>query len=239
MSRRTLIAVLLALAIIGGSTFYAAELWVAPGHSTPGHRAIAQDCFACHKPFFGTPAERCTVCHAFDRATTVEANGKIRPGSPLLAMHREVARQNCNHCHTSHLTREVTTATPRFDHVMLSAATRAACSNCHLAPTDPLHPTETNRCAACHTTDAWKPATYDHHALFPLEPPHDVACKICHTANNFSQYTCTGCHEHSLERLAREHAEEGITRLDNCVRCHRDGTEHGGRNEREEDRARD
>ena len=41
-----------------------------------------------------------------------------------------------------------------------------------------------------------------------------------------------GCHEHSPERVARQHAEEGIQRdLSDCVACHRDGTKHGGRRE--------
>jgi hypothetical protein len=72
MNRRTLLVVIAALALIGGLTFTAAELWVAPGHPTPGHQAIAGDCFACHQPFRGTPVERCTACHAFDRDGVVD-----------------------------------------------------------------------------------------------------------------------------------------------------------------------
>ena len=236
MSRRVLSLVLTVLLAIGALTFYAADIWIAPGHATPGHRAVAHDCFACHKPFFGTPPERCTACHDFNRSTSVEANGKIRPGTALLAMHRDLAQRNCTNCHTAHLTRDSTSATPRFDHAMLSVATRTQCSTCHQAPTDRLHPSVSNRCGACHTTEGWVPATYDHRKLFPLESPHDATCKTCHTTNDFRKYTCTGCHEHSLDRLTREHAEEGITQLDNCVRCHRDGTEHGGREHREDER---
>jgi len=186
MSRRTLLVVIAALALIGGLTFTAAELWVAPGHPTPGHQAIAGDCFACHQPFRGTPVERCTACHAFDRDGVVDgrqsvpANGKITPGSPFFALHRDASGRTCTNCHTGHLTREMPSAT-----------------------------------------------TFDHSAWFPLAPPHDAACTTCHVSGDYARYTCTNCHEHSPDRLAREHAEEGITDLRDCVRCHRSGREHG------------
>jgi hypothetical protein len=44
-------------------------------------------------------------------------------------------------------------------------------------------------------------------------------------ASDYTRYTCTNCHEHAPDRLAREHAKEGITDLRNCVRCHRNGRE--------------
>lgn len=183
MSRRTLIFVLFSLGIVGGLSFFAADLWIAPGHATPGHRAVADDCFACHRPFFGTPAERCARCHRFDSSAPVPANGKIRPDSPLFALHRDATLRVCTNCHTLHL------------------------------------------------TPGAKITTFDHRSLFPLDPPHDASCSTCHTTRDFRRYTCTGCHEHSPARLAHEHAEEGITRLDDCVRCHRSGREHGGGNE--------
>jgi hypothetical protein len=92
-------------------------------------------------------------------------------------------------------------------------------------------------CASCHVghltaTRAARNPAFDHAQYFPLEGPHAVACKTCHVGKGLSTYTCMGCHEHSPERVARQHAEEGIRRdLSDCVACHRDGTEHGGRRE--------
>ena len=176
MSRRTVVFLLIALLVVAGLSFIAAEQWIAPGHPTAGHEKIAHDCFACHQPFQGTPTERCATCHDFTKN-----NGRLQPKTALLVLHREFSGQECTSCHAGHLTREVTSATPRFDH-------------------------------------SW---------FFPLEGPHDTACKTCHISDGYRSYSCTGCHEHSPDRLAREHAEEGIRNLDHCVRCHRDGSEHG------------
>lgn len=180
MNRRTLLVVLAVLVVVGAWSFTAAELWIAPGHPTPGHQSISGDCFACHRPLRGTPADRCVTCHIFKPSTRVSLNGKVQPGTAFFALHRDAAAHGCTNCHTGHLTRENPTATPRFDH----------------------------------------------RAFFPLDPPHNAACKTCHLVNDFKQYTCTGCHEHSPDRLAREHAEEGIRNIDNCIRCHRSGREH-------------
>ena len=40
------------------------------------------------------------------------------------------------------------------------------------------------------------------------------------------EYSCTGCHEHSLDRMEKKHREEGVTNLDRCRRCHPSGSEH-------------
>ena len=42
-------------------------------------------------------------------------------------------------------------------------------------------------------------------------------------ANDYKRYTCYGCHEHSLEKIRKEHEEEGIKQFDQCVECHRSG----------------
>ena len=47
----------------------------------------------------------------------------------------------------------------------------------------------------------------------------------CHTGNRFGAYTCFGCHEHSPDKISKEHAEHGIGNSDDCVSCHRSGDE--------------
>jgi cytochrome c peroxidase len=61
--------------------------------------------------------------------------------------------------------------------------------------------------------------------------------------NDYSRYTCYGCHEHTPANVRSEHEEEGIRNFDNCVKCHRNATdepkegggEGGGRDRRERD----
>lgn len=43
--------------------------------------------------------------------------------------------------------------------------------------------------------------------------------------NDYSSYTCYGCHEHSRSKIREEHVEEGIYDYENCVECHRSGDE--------------
>ena len=43
----------------------------------------------------------------------------------------------------------------------------------------------------------------------------------CHTGNDYSRYTCYGCHEHTPAKIRAEHQEEGISNFTNCVECHR------------------
>lgn len=234
MSRRAVIFTLAIIVIIGGVSFYAADMWIAPGHATPGHRTIAGDCFACHLPFRGTPATRCTSCHAFDRAASVKANGKIQPGNALHALHREFSRIDCANCHVGHLTHGAKNATPCFDHTMMRTETRRACSTCHRPPQDSLHPSLGSQCAECHATGTWTPATFDHRKFFSIEPPHDAACSTCHRSTDFKRYSCMNCHAHSPARIARKHAEEGIRNLNHCVRCHRGGDTHDGGRETDE-----
>jgi len=47
----------------------------------------------------------------------------------------------------------------------------------------------------------------------------------CHVEDNYSTYTCYGCHEHTLAKVRREHVEEGIRNFEDCVSCHRSADE--------------
>jgi hypothetical protein len=99
-----------------------------------------------------------------------------------------------------------------------------------VAPKDRLHDTLASNCGECHATTAWKPANFAHERFFVLDANHRAECSTCHAGKDFSSYTCTGCHEHSPDRLAAEHAEEGIRATADCVRCHRStsGEAEGG-----------
>ena len=77
---------------------------------------------------------------------------------------------------------------------------------------------------------AWKPATFDHDRFFPLDKDHIATCLTCHVGNNYKQYTCYGCHEHTPANMQAKHRDEGVSEsLDNCVRCLRSASGEGER----------
>jgi hypothetical protein len=116
---------------------------------------------------------------------------------------------------------------------------RDQCESCHKAPGDSLHRQITGNCKQCHNQQAWKPAAFEHDKLFLLDRDHNVSCVTCHVNNDYSRYTCYGCHEHRPDKIRREHLEEGIRDFENCVECHRSAHEkpqrQGSRGERRRD----
>jgi hypothetical protein len=163
-----------------------------------------------------TVRETCASCHA----------------APKDTVHRDL-RMECSTCHESQAWKPA-----HFDHALLAKAELDRCESCHSAPTDRLHRQIQGSCKSCHKTDAWTPATFDHNKYFVLDRDHEATCETCHKNNDYSRYTCYGCHEHSLAKVRQEHVEEGIQNFENCVECHRDprvepekqgGRERGGR----------
>jgi hypothetical protein len=150
--------------------------------------------------------ERCATCHA-------------APGNDL---HRAL-RVACDKCHRTDAWKPAS-----FDHAGLTQAELNRCESCHQAPADTLHNQMRGNCAQCHQPPAWKPATFDHDQYFPLDGDHNVTCGTCHSGQNYRQYTCYGCHEHTPENVQARHREEvGSGSLDQCVRCHRNTSGEG------------
>ena len=127
-------------------------------------------------------------------------------------------------------------ATTRFGHELLPASMRSNCITCHQRPADDLHAGFPENCGECHSSQQWLPATLDHDPWFRFDRHHPAGdCSSCHQQNNWKEYSCYGCHEHSEAGIRREHLEEGIRDFNNCVECHRSGNEHeivGRRGER-------
>ena len=63
------------------------------------------------------------------------------------------------------------------------------------------------KCADCHGEANWKEATFDHDKYFVLDRDHEAPCDTCHRNNDYSRYTCYGCHEHSEAKVRAEHIE--------------------------------
>ncbi|MEW5891270.1 cytochrome c3 family protein [[Acidovorax] ebreus] len=218
------------LAILALLAFVYPHLMVGPGKLIPGHRAIDTDCFACHAPFTGASSERCTTCHKPADIGRLTTKG-LPVTKPLTAVpfHQKLVRQDCVACHSDHAGVKRFRQTGRFDHALLQAEARKECQGCHKAPADPLHRQIGGNCSQCHSQERWTPATFDHDKYFVLDRDHNAKCVTCHVGNDYSRYTCYGCHEHTPEKIRREHIEEGIRDFKDCVECHRSSNEHEGR----------
>jgi hypothetical protein len=186
---------------------------------------------------------RCTDCHAEHQSGTL-GNKVDKPFSHRLL--REATQSLCEKCHRAPNTpvhgnamlacaqcHQSTGWKPAsFDHNSLTQADLQFCGNCHKPPGDDLHRNAGGACGRCHRTDAWSPASFDHDRFFVLEGEHNAPCATCHANNDFTSYTCYGCHAHTPTRVLEEHREEGIGDIKNCVRCHRSARE-GDKEERD------
>ncbi len=193
---------------------------------------IEQDCMACHSDHQGpklTKRSRKPFSHGLLKVTVRDTCASCH-AAPKDTVHRDLELE-CSTCHGSQAWKPA-----HFDHALLAKAELQRCESCHSAPADRLHRQFQGSCKSCHETEAWKPATFDHDKLFVLDRDHEAPCATCHKNNDYSRYTCYGCHEHSLANVRQEHVEEGIRSFENCVECHRDpGVEQVKQRGREQD----
>jgi hypothetical protein len=212
------------LVVLIALAFVYPHLMVSPGALVRGHAELATDCFACHAPLRGASSARCIQCHApADIGLKTTKGAPLPVGARKARFHQDLIEQDCMACHSDHLGPKLTQRSRKpFSHAMLRAAARDRCDTCHAAPKNDLHKALSVGCDQCHKTEAWKPATLAHDKFFPLDKDHNATCVTCHVANNYKQYTCYGCHEHTPANMQAKHREEGVAEsLDNCVRCHR------------------
>ncbi|MEN2786891.1 cytochrome c3 family protein [Sphingomonas qilianensis] len=209
------------------------HLMIAPGALIPAHAGITRNCFACHAPFQGASANRCTTCHKI-----ADIGIRTTDGAPLpserkpIAFHQSLGQANCMACHTDHSGPQLVKRPHQsFAHALLRPAVRGQCATCHAAPQTPLHAQAGGNCATCHQTTAWRPATFDHSRFFALTGPHNTSCTTCHSGGDFTRHTCFSCHAHQPAQIRALHAEEGMRNVENCVRCHRNGVGEGGEQE--------
>lgn len=199
---------------------------ISPGKPVAAHAELADDCFACHTAFLGSPPEKCIQCHRVDEIGKVTTTGIIIDKEDKnVAFHQQLTEQDCVACHSDHNGVNAFRPINQFSHELLSLDLRDQCESCHDNPTDDLHRKVKGNCAQCHNQDAWTPATFDHAQYFRFDRHHDTECETCHINNDYSQYSCYGCHEHSRSKIRNEHYEEGIRDYENCAECHRSGDE--------------
>lgn len=164
-------------------------------------------------------------------AALARADGSARTRSPHAAL-----ATPCAACHTTADWRQI-----HFDHdgtgfalegrhaevACLSChrvdrfARGAACLGCHA---DHHASALGEDCERCHTTAAWRPATFDHESTaFPLWGAHlTVACIQCHADERTYQMTpqpetCYDCHEAAFGRAA---VGVHLTAGPDCQTCH-------------------
>jgi Class III cytochrome C family len=239
---RWIVAIIAAnLVALVGLAFAYPHLMVSPGALVPAHAALATDCFACHTPLRGASAERCVACHTLPDIGLRTTKGVPMPKPTVKAsFHQQLIVQNCMACHSDHEGPKLTQHSRKlFSHELLRADVRERCESCHMAPTDTMHRQIQGNCAQCHKPQAWKPASFEHDKLFLLDGDHNATCVTCHVDNDYSRYTCFGCHEHTPSNIRAKHEKEGIRNFENCVACHRSASEGNEREGRGEGRKKD
>ena len=227
MSRTLKLVLLVNLLVIAVLTFAYAHLMVGPGKLRPGHEQLNTDCFTCHVSFKGADSRKCVGCHKPDDIGRVTTQGAALV-KPLTAtpFHQKLVSQNCVSCHSDHAGVKRYKLHGNFNHALLQKEAVDQCQTCHKSPVDALHKQITGNCAQCHTQQKWTPANFDHDKYFVLDRDHNASCVTCHVRNDYSRYTCYGCHEHTVANIRSKHVEEGIREFANCVECHRSSDEH-------------
>jgi len=205
---------------------FAPQLMISPGKTIDAHAELASDCFACHTAFIGSSPQKCIACHKIEDIGKKTTKGLlIEKENKNVAFHQQLIEDDCIACHSDHKGVKAFRPISQFSHRLLQTNLQQQCDSCHSNPVDDLHQKIKGNCGQCHTQEAWLPATFEHENYFRFDRDHNTECVTCHINNDYSNYTCYGCHEHSRSKIREEHLEEGIRDYENCVECHRSGDE--------------
>ena len=197
-----------------------------PGELTKGHERLENACMKCHSVFLGTQGKKCVSCHKLadiGRVTTTGVRMEQNIARGKAAFHHLFQEDSCLSCHTDHAGKGADKTVRPFSHNMLPGKNINQCMTCHQRPADKLHENNKLECSQCHSGDRWRPAALDHTKYFRFDKEHKPDCAACHKTNNYKEYTCYGCHEHSPEKIQKEHLKAGIYSYKNCLLCHISG----------------
>lgn len=227
MNRKTIVyTITLLLGIVMLLVFLKPQTMISPGRLVDGHVEFGEDCFACHTLFRGSTAEKCITCHKVAEIGIKTTKGMDITGEDKnVAFHQKLLENECTACHSDHQGVMIFRPVRLFSHRLLKSDIQNKCDDCHIGPDDTLHRKIKGNCGQCHTSESWKPASFEHDKYFRLDRDHDAKCSVCHVDDNYSRYTCYGCHEHSRSGVRHEHREEGIFDFESCVECHRSADE--------------
>ena len=216
------------LVVLVALAFVYPHLMVSPGPLSTGHAELTTDCFACHAPWRGAAAARCTECHVLADIGLRSTRGVALPQQGLkTSFHQELIEQDCVACHSDHAGPRLTRRSRKpFSHELLRVAVRDRCESCHATPKNEIHRDLSVGCAQCHRPQAWKPATFDHAML-----ADNAQCTSCHkapadTLHRQVKGNCGQCHATTAWKPATfEHAKFFVLDRDHdtaCVTCHAD-----------------
>ncbi len=208
---------------------------------------IQVNCTECHidGQFAGTPSE-CFFCHEDDFEEVDDPN------------HVEAQfDHDCITCHSTEAWSPADFDHDNTDYPLTGAHIQVNCAECHIdgqyadiaSECFDCHEEDYNNaryegsthrgagfshdCEACHTTNNWDNANFDHDAdYFPIFGGNHRgewdSCSDCHTDDNdYTVFTCIDCHEHNQRDEDRHHDEVRNYRYesDACYECHPDGRE--------------
>ncbi len=207
---------------------------------------LGAECEACHTPSAWKPSNydhnlsafKLIGAHATVPCANCHVNGVFKGTQSTCYgchqkddIHKASLGQNCDGCHTTQAWKPST-----FDHklssfILSGAHANVLCEKCHInnvfsgTPSNcyACHQKDDNHagrfgqnCNACHTTQAWRPATFNHNlSFFKLVGAHaSVACAKCHVNNIFkgTQSACIACHQ-------QDDIHQGSLGQD-CSSCH-------------------
>jgi hypothetical protein len=199
-----------------------------------GHH-VSVDCKKCHvnNTFKGTSTS-CVSCHAEPTVSTHKFGTDCKKchtpatwrlasfptGGPGGAFDHDKTAFKLTGKHTT-----VACAQCHKDNTF--KGTPMTCVSCHAEPKVHKGSKLGTDCARCHTTGSWSGATLgDYKHTFPVAHGRKNrgagACNVCHNkADTYATYTCYGCHEHTPEKVARQHKK--LANIENCAKCHKGG----------------
>lgn len=178
------------------------------------------ECTSCHTEHIGLhPADVVGKFNHEMLGSEISGNCTSCHGTQNDSLHAHVST-NCGDCHTTTDWKSVS-----FNHNEITGGASQNCLACHTKPDDSYHQSLTGNCSECHSTSQWKPSTFDHSEYFVFDNHHNTQCSTCHPGNDYSTYTCYGCHEHNESNIRSEHQEEGIVNFSDCASCHHSGDE--------------
>ncbi|MEW6194875.1 MAG: hypothetical protein AB1521_06960 [Bacteroidota bacterium] len=202
-------------------------------HQTNTFVGLSPTCYSCHQTDYELTANpnhshlqfstNCNECHTIDGWQPATFDHAIT-GFTLLGKHSST---HCASCHSSGYSN-----TPEDCNSCHSDDYNSTINPSHIAANFP------NTCIDCHSPVGWSPATFDHDGrFFPINSGEHKGkwdnCNQCHTnQNNFSDFSCTTCHEHNQIEMDNEHrGVSGYSYISTaCFNCHPRGDKEGAFN---------
>ncbi len=195
---------------------------VNPGDLTTGHQNLSDNCYSCHKPFWGISNENCIKCHTLSEIgkDTVSKKDKI-------LFHETLSNQSCGECHTDHIGKNPDIKFTGFKHDLLPEKNLSDCNSCHKKPEDKLHSSISPSCNNCHITNSWKQNVKFNHEM--IQGADKNNCASCHQkpGDEFHQGladNCSKCHSSDKWTPANfNHSSYFLLDKDHnskCITCH-------------------